>query len=104
MADIRKGILIMFGVVIALVILAAVVVIAVRIDRAVRSSDAPDLNPKEALADCIAREYGISKDDFRMRAMLEEYTVCHAQRDGVNIDPVAPSGAPVELPSLPRPY
>ena len=104
MADIRKGILITFGVIIALAILVAAVVIAVRIDRAVRSVDDPDLNPKEALADCIAREYGISKDDFRMRAMLEDYTICHAQRDGVNIAPGVPSGEPVDLPSLPRPY
>ena len=29
------------------------------------------------LEDCIAREYGMSKDDFRIKYMLHENTVCH---------------------------
>ena len=86
MADIRKGFLATFGVVIALMVVALVILIAVRIDR------------PEPLVDCIAREYGIAKDDFRMRAMLNEYTICHARRDGVNPNPPSPSGDPVRLP------
>lgn len=86
MADIRKGFLLTFGVVIALMVIALAILIAVRIGRA------------EPLPDCIAREYGIAKDDFRMRAMLNEYTICHARRDGVNADPSSPSDDPVRLP------
>ena len=32
---------------------------------------------RERLENCIAREYGISKDDFRLEYMLQENTVCH---------------------------
>ena len=67
MADIRKGFLSTFGVVIALIVIALAILIAVRAWSG------------ESLADCISREYGIAKDDSRMHAMMNERTICHAR-------------------------
>ena len=67
MADVRKGFLLTLGVVIALVVISLAILITVRIWSG------------ESLADCIAREYGIAKDDFRMHAMMNEKTICHTR-------------------------
>ena len=46
------------------------------------------------LEDCIAREYRISKTDYRFQHLLKGNTVCHAERDGVQVSPLGPSSDP----------
>ena len=86
MIEIRQGMLWAMGAAIGIAIVAGIIILGVFVIEQLA---------QKRLEDCIAREYGISKTDFRFRHMLNTYTVCHAERDGVNIDSVTPSGAPV---------
>ena len=58
--------------------------------RSDRSDGQPDKTSRQWLENCVATKYGISKTDFRFQQLLKEYTVCHAEHDGVrqpNVDP-----------------
>ena len=100
MTEIWKGIRWTIGIAIGLAIIAGVIIGGRAILDIVRPEDDPrdreqaEKQTQEWLEDCIAREFRISKSDFRFKHMLAEYTVCHAERDGVSIAPVIPSGAP----------
>ena len=86
MIEIRQGMLWAMGAAIGIAVVVGIIILGVFVVEQLA---------QKRLEDCIAREYGISKTDFRFRHMLNSYTVCHAERDGVSNYSGTPSGAPV---------
>ena len=100
MTEVWKGVRWTIGIAIGLAIVAGVIIGGRVVLEAVWSEDGSngseqaEKQTQKWLEDCIAREFGINKNDFRFKYMLDEYTVCHAERDGVSTAPAVPSGAP----------
>lgn len=88
------GIAIGVGIIIGVIIAGRAVLEVVLPNDGSRDREQAEKQTQEWLEDCIARKYRISKNDFRFKYMLAEYTVCHAERDGVSTAPMTPSGAP----------
>ena len=87
MTEIWKGIRWTLGIAIGLSIIFGIIVGGRAMWEIVRGDDDPERTEKQTqewLEDCVVRSYGISKTDFRFKHMLKEYTVCHAERDGVS--------------------
>ena len=98
MTEVWKGVRWTIGIAIGLAIIVGVIIGGRAILEVVRPEDGtsdPEQAEKQAqewLEDCIAREFGINKNDLRFKHMLDEYTVCHAEQDGVSTAPSVPSG------------
>ena len=100
MTEVWKGIRWTIGIAIGLAIVFGAIIAGRAAFEVIRSEGDPrereqaEKQTQEWLEECIAREFRISKNDFRFRYMLEEYTVCHAERDGVSTGPLSPSDEP----------
>lgn len=96
------GIAIGFGIIVGVVIGGFAIFDTVQSEDGTSGQDQTEKQTQKWLEDCISREYRISKNDFRFEYMLNDYTVCHAERDGVQVPLGAPSGDPAKAPRRSR--